>query len=295
MGGMEEPRAPEEEGIDFEPSEPPRGRPPLQTALTLALVVAALVAALLLMGRERGGEETVPPPVAEFPVQEAADPVVPAPPGGVLPAGESLEPLDEEEPAAEPVVLPGLNESDEFARRLASGVPSSWLASEELVRRFVAAVDNVAEGHSPKRHFPSITVQGKFAAVEAGGRLILDPSSYRRYDGLGDTAAAIDAAGWIRVYRTLQPLCEEAYRDLGYPDAEFDDTLRRALDRLLAVPVVEGDIVLMEQEGIYYFTDPRLEDLNAAGKHLLRMGPKNSRKIQGLLRALEAALDAHLP
>jgi hypothetical protein len=203
-------------------------------------------------------------------------------------------PSGEDELPVEEIDLPGLDESDDFARGLASGVPSSWLVSEELVRRFVAAVDNVAEGYSPGRHFPSITVQGKFAALEEDGRLVLDPASYHRYDALADIAAGIDAARWVRIYRTLQPLCEEAYRDLGYPDREFDDALRRALARLLAVPVVGGDIVLMKQEEAFYFTNPRLEDLSTAGKHLLRMGPKNTRKVQGLLRALEAALDAHL-
>jgi len=289
---MEEPRMPEEEGIDFGAPEPPAGRRLLPTVLILALIVSALVAAILLFrqGREK---ETPSPAEVALPVQEVTDfpsASVALPPPVAVPAA----PPEEDEVPAETVDLPDLDESDDFARRLAAGVPSSWLASEEVVRRFVAAVDNVAEGYSPKRHFPSITVKGKFAALEEEGRILLDPASYHRYDALADIAAGIDAGGWVRVYRTLQPLCEEAYRDLGYPDREFDNVLRRALARLLAVPVVDGDIVLMKQEEAYYFNNPRLEDLSPADKHLLRMGPKNTRKVQGLLRALEAALDAHL-
>jgi hypothetical protein len=289
---MEEPRLPEEEDVDFGTPESPRGKRLLPTFLILALIVAALVAAVLLLQRGREGE--VPPPaVVTVPPREVTD-LPPAPVALPPPAGVPVAAPGEDEIPVEEVDLPGLDESDDFARGLASGIPSSWLMSEELVRRFVAAVDNVAEGYSPRRHFPSIAVQGKFTALEEGGRLVLDPDSYLRYDALADIAAGTDAAHWVRIYRTLQPLCEEAYRDLGYPDREFDDALRRALARLLAVPVVDGDIVLMKQEEAFYFTNPRLEDLSAAGKHLLRMGPKNTRKVQGLLRALEAALDAHL-
>jgi hypothetical protein len=287
---MEEPRMPDEEEIDFGAEESPQGRRLLPTVLILALVVAALVAAVLLFRQGREGKAPPPAEVA-LPVQEVTDLPAAAPPP---PAGLPAVPVEEDEVFVEAVDLPGLDESDDFARGLAAGVPSSWLASEELVRRFVAAVDNVAEGYSPRSHFPSIAVKGKFAALEEEGRIILDPASYRRYDALADIAAGIDAGGWIQVYRTLQPLCEEAYRDLGYPDREFDGALRRALERLLAVPAVDGDIVLMKQEEAYYFSNPRLEDLSPAGKHLLRMGPKNTRKVQGLLRALEAALDAHL-
>jgi hypothetical protein len=289
---MEEPRVPEEEEVDFGAEDPPQGRRLFPTVLVLALIVAALVAAVLLFRQGKEGE-TPPPSEVALPVQEVTDlpaaTVAPPPPAG-LPA----VPAEEDEVPVVEVDLPSLDESDDFARGLAAGVPSSWLASEELIRRFVAAVDNVAEGYSPRSHFPSISVKGKFTALEEEGRVILDPASYRRYDTLADIAAGIDAGGWIRVYRTLQPLCEEAYRDLGYPDREFDDALRRALERMLAVPVVDGDIVLMKQEEGYYFNNPRLEDLSPAGKHLLRMGPKNTRKVQGLLRALEAALDAHL-
>jgi hypothetical protein len=289
---MEEPTLPEEEEIDFGTPEPPRGKRILPTLLILALIVVALVTAVLLLQRGREGE--VPPPAVEPPPPREVKDLPPAPVALPPPAGVPAAPPGEDEVPVEEVDLPGLDESDDFARGLVSGIPSSWLVSEELVRRFVAAVDNVAEGYSPRKHFPSIKVPGKFTALYEEGRFVLDSASYHRYDALADIAAGIDAARWVRIYRTLQPLCEEAYRDLGYPDGKFDDALRRALARLLAVPAVDGDIVLMSQEDVFYFNNPRLEDLSAAGKHLLRMGPKNTRKVQGLLRALEAALDAHL-
>jgi len=285
---MEEPKVPEEEEIDFETPAPREGRRTFPTVIVLATVVAALVAAVLVFRRGWEREASAPAPVSA-PAERARD--LSAAPSGKLPPAEAIpEAPQEEEPVGKEMDLPALDASDELVRGFAAGVPVSWLAAEELIRRFVVAVDNVADGYSPRRHFPSVVVEGKFTAVGRDGRLLLDPASYRRYDALADIAAGIDAAGWARAYNTLQPLCEEAYRDLGYPDRKFDDTLWRAVERLLAVPVVEGDILLVKQEGAYYFDDPGLEGLSAAGKHLLRMGPKNTRKVQGLLRALEAAL-----
>lgn len=51
---------------------------------------------------------------------------------------------------------------------------------------------------------------------------------------------------------------------------------------LLATPVVEKDIILIDSEkGInYLMVDEYLEKLNPAQKHLLRMGPENTLKIQ---------------
>jgi hypothetical protein len=86
-------------------------------------------------------------------------------------------------------------------------------------------------------------------------------------------------------------LFQEAYRDLGYPDRSFDDTLEKALRRLLDVPVVEGEIELLKGDRSYHFEDPALEGLSPAAKHLLRMGPANTVRIQGSLRRLAAALD----
>jgi hypothetical protein len=61
---------------------------------------------------------------------------------------------------------------------------------------------------------------------------------------------------------------------------------------LLRTPVVKGDILLEEEEGVvtYQMADYSLENLSEAQKHLLRMGPENIRKIQGKLREMARAL-----
>jgi hypothetical protein len=62
------------------------------------------------------------------------------------------------------------------------------------------------------------------------------------------------------------------------------------LHRLLKVPVLEGDVPLLRGDKSMHFDDPDLENLSQAEKHLLRMGPENTRKVQRALGGMAAAL-----
>jgi hypothetical protein len=102
--------------------------------------------------------------------------------------------------------------------------------------------------------------------------------------------ASIDAAGAARLYGTLKPRIDEAYRELGYPDTPFDRTLERAIVLLLGTPASDG-AARLEPKGIGYgYADPALEGLTAAQKQLLRTGPRNVRLIQSSLRRIAIAL-----
>jgi hypothetical protein len=100
----------------------------------------------------------------------------------------------------------------------------------------------------------------------------------------------LDTKGCVTLYRKLTPALQEAYQELGYPDAKFDDALRKAVNELLKVPVVEKNIELEKKVITYMMADPELENLSAAQKHLLRMGPDNVRSIQAKLREMSRAL-----
>ena len=198
-----------------------------------------------------------------------------------------------------PFPLPPLEGSDALARDLAralSGHPlfASWLAQSELVRTLTAVVLNVAEGESPRSHLAFMAPRGAFAAIERrSGRLTLDPARYARYDAVGDAAASLDAGDCARVYRLLEPLFESAYRELGHPEGGFSKKLGAAFDRLLEVPLLEGEVPLAEVKKavvVYAFVDEKLEALSIPQKHLLRMGPRNVRRIQEKIRAIADAL-----
>ena len=257
-------------------------------AAALALVALALGAYVLL---QRPALITLPAPPGPAPVPEpTASPT--APPPAVT---EPLAPPGTQPETPEERGLPPLAESDTLVRELASGLTSHpglsvWLSTDGLIQRFVAAVDNIAGGESPRPHLLFLAPAAKFRVVRRKGRLYVDPKSYERYDLVADVLASLDPPRTVEVYRRLQPLCEDAYRGLGKPQGRFDDVLVKAIRTLLATPVVEGDVELTPKVITYAFADPVLEGLSPAQKHLLRMGPKNERAIQAELRALATAL-----
>ena len=54
----------------------------------------------------------------------------------------------------------------------------------------------------------------------------------------------LDAKGLAELYRETRPLFRDAYRDLGYPDRDFDDTLAKAIQVLLATPDPGGELLI---------------------------------------------------
>lgn len=286
----------EEEDFNLEPlEEESGGRAAKGVRPRIAVfVIAVLLGALgiwFFVGRDK---DPLAPPSAPAGEQRAPGPESPFLSDSLPLPVEEPPPVPPETPVLPPV-LPTLDGSDDLARRLImelmpGRVPDRWLQSEDLVRLFVVVVDNVAEGLSPRRHLAFLSPKGKLQVVGTEKGLALDPRSYRRYDPVGEAFAALDPGVTARVYRALGGLFQEAYLDLGYDERPFDRTFEKALQRLLAVPVVEGEVPLLRGDKSVHFADPDLENLAQAEKHLLRMGPENTRKVQQALAGMAAAL-----
>jgi hypothetical protein len=220
----------------------------------------------------------------------------PAPPAVGAPAPAIAESAPAAPGATEPdFVLPPLGASDAVVRELVARLSAhprllAWLAHDELIRRFVATVANLAEGTSPNAHLRFAIPGEPFLVREVEGRLQVDPASYRRYDLLADIVVSLDTPGAAELYRRLRPLCERAYGELGYPETGFHEALERALARLLAVRVPEGPVEIVPSATVYAYADPGLQESSAAAKHLLRLGPGNATRIQAKLRELAASL-----
>jgi hypothetical protein len=229
--------------------------------------------------------------------RDAADPQMEAAATDVLPEAEAVAPTPVADP---PLDLPALDASDAFLRDLVARLSShpqlaAWLVNDNLVRRFVATVADLAEGMSPAPHLRFLTPGQPFGVQEAGGRLVIDPASYRRYDLLTGTFVSLDTEGTARLYRQLHPLFEEAYQELGIATRSFDDAMALAMGNLLAVNVPDRLQVVPSGATEYEFGDPRLEARGGAEKHLLRMGPENARRVQAKLRELADALAIQIP
>ena len=223
---------------------------------------------------------------------------------GLAPARGPAEPREAAPlaPQAEPAPgepLPPLAESDAFVRERATTASArpelaAWLAGEGLVTRFVAAVDNVANGESPRESLRELGPRGPFQAALRSGRHFVTPRSWSRYDLVAAVFGSLDAAACARLHELLLPLFEEAYGELGRREGRFDDLLARAFRELLRTPVRDGESEVVPGIRSYRYADPELEGLSPAQKHLLRMGPRNARAIQARLRELAAALDLDL-
>lgn len=210
--------------------------------------------------------------------------------------------VEQKEPAAAtgetaPSAVPpvGLDESDDLVRRLSREISSHprlalWLRSENLIRRFVAAVDNIAGGQSPRAHLDFFVPKGNFKAVKRGQTFYPDPAGYARYDRVVEVFVSLEAKSCAGLFRSLKPLCQVAYRDLGYPTQGFEETLIRAVMELLRTPIVERGPALEKSVVNYVMTDPMLEGLSEAQKHLLRMGPENVGAVLMKLREMAEAL-----
>ena len=185
------------------------------------------------------------------------------------PASEEEEEARETE-AVEPIQV-DLNKSDPVIRDLIKGITSNprlenWAKTNDLVLKFVAGVDNIANGQSPRAQVDFFSLTEGFLVVERNGRTYLDTTSYDRYNVVAETFDSMDTEGTVRLYKQLKPVIQEAYKDLGYPDTDFQDTLTKAIVELLRVPVVKD--ILLEQKIISYaMVDPELESLSQAQKH----------------------------
>lgn len=216
------------------------------------------------------------------------------------------EPVKIEKPAGIPAEKPAravpavvqvqLEESDAFIREQAKSFSphsryASWLRSKDFVRKFVAAVDNISNGLSPKPQIDFFAPKGDYKVIERGGLYYADPESYRRYNQAADVFISLDTKSCVNLYRQLKESIQEAYKSLGYPNQDFNETLTKAIIELLKTPVVRGDLQLEPKVISYAIADPRLENLSEAQKQLLRMGPENVLKIQTKIREIGTKLE----
>lgn len=244
--------------------------------IMIALAIAGGVAYTVLRDRSTTTTKITAPP-------RAIDKPAPSPPKALV--GENIS-------------LPALAETDTIVRELVGQLSShpsiaSWLATKGLITNFAVVTLNISEGQAPTTHLRALTPKGRFQTKGSGSALTVDPKSYDRYNAFGDAVAALDATGTARLYLTLKPRVLDAYRELGYPDGNFDRVLERAFGVLLKAPVLDGAVPLRPKTLSFAFADPRLESLSPAQKQFMRMGPRNVGAVQAKLNEIAALLELH--
>ena len=189
-----------------------------------------------------------------------------------------------------------LNTSDAVVQELAAGLSAhpklaAWLVNDDLIRRFTAAVDNIAAGVSPVDQLGFLRPKKGFKVKKTGeDTFVVDPASYQRYDLVAAVFTSLDPKGTVALYRELQPLIDDAYAEISPPGRKFGDRLDKAFDQLLAVPALDGPQRVEQLIVTYAWSDEDIEGLSAAQRQLLRMGPDNVSSVQGKLGEIRAAL-----
>ena len=191
--------------------------------------------------------------------------------------------------------LPALNQSDPVVRDAFAGLvgPRSveqFLMPENIVRHIVVTIDNLPRRKVAVDLRPVKPTPGEAVIASQGDVTTLSSANYTRYAPFVHLVETTDPKTLASVYFRLYPLFQQSYEDLGYPGRFFNDRLIEVIDHLLAAPEPQGPIELVQPKVFYQFADPKLEDLSAGQKLMVRMGPANERSLKAKLRDLRAEL-----
>jgi len=262
-----------------------------------AVVIVLLVALWWLFSAKPEPEPiVVTPPAVETPaVVEAVPEADPEPVVDV--SQQTPDPVaDEPEPApvADEPVLPALEHSDtEVKQRLLAldwrpGLAGLFV-TEDMLRRVVVQIDNIAQGQLVAGQPVLMPLEQRFS-LEEGEPLLLDEQSFARYTPYIQLLESVPPQQLMPLFHRYEPLLQQAYAELGYPDELFKNKLIAAIDLLLATPQVQYPLELERPSVVYIFADPAIEQLPAAQKQMIRLGPDNRQRIETLLQRYRTAL-----
>ena len=118
----------------------------------------------------------------------------------------------------------------------------------------------------------------------------LSEQSFARYTPYVQLLESVPPQQVLVLFNRYEPLLQQAFSELGYPDELFKNRLLQAIELLLATPQVQYPLQLVRPSVMYQFADPALEQLPAAQKQMLRLGPNHQRRIKELLQQYKQQL-----
>ena len=196
------------------------------------------------------------------------------------------------------IVLPDLDSSDAMMRQAIISLTNypvpeveGFLPGDQLIRKFVAILDNAAAGRFSLSLLGNLSINGIFSAREIEKDIFeIDFRSYQRFNFITDVFYSIDAARAAELYSLAKPLINAAYKELGYLEGDFDKISFLALERILKTPDLPERVLLKRPVVMYEYIDPEYEGLDAFQKQILRTGPRNSRLIKKKAKEIKSAL-----
>ncbi|MDP6654166.1 MAG: DUF3014 domain-containing protein [Gammaproteobacteria bacterium] len=247
-----------------------------------------------LQPAEPEAAEAITPTLPQIRIQPQPEPVAIASTEPVIEEPPEEVPIPEpviEEPVEEDVIqLPSLNNSDDFVfeglRAIQNGAALlQLLADDQIVRKFVVFVENISRGEFPQTGLPYKGVGQEMPVRNIDDNLfVMDDSAHARFDQAIDTFISIDSDAAMAFYRTLSPLFQQAYAEIGFRNVSFDATLRSAITTVLRTTDMEGPYQLVKPSVMLLYADASIENLQEVHKQLIRIGPENTAKLKDKLQ-----------
>ena len=204
------------------------------------------------------------------------------------------ESIVEDEPNV--VQLPTLNNSDTFVfeglRAMQNGASVlRLLAQDQIVRKFVVFVENISRGEFPQTGLPYRALGEEMPVRNIDENFfVMEDSAHARFDEIVQTFVSLDTDAAITLYRTLSPLFQQAYAEIGFRNVSFDETLRLSINNIVRTTNMEGPYQLVKPSVMYLYADASIENLQEVHKQLLRIGPDNTIILKAKLREFASQL-----
>jgi hypothetical protein len=155
------------------------------------------------------------------------------------------------------------------------------------------AVIQIGDGRTPVAPFATLRPSVRLD-IAGGSTGRVENANFDRWESVVRALQSIPVRDAARAYVNVKPLFDEAYRELGYPEGDFDVAVVKAIRMLNATPEVPGDLVLQRRDGYFEYDTPALRSLPPVQKQLILMGPNNRRRVLSWLQQIAAALELNI-
>ncbi|MEG2804992.1 DUF3014 domain-containing protein [Stenotrophomonas sp.] len=237
----------------------------------------------------------------DVPVQAPATRITASPPAvtatpaaGAATTAPIRHPVDPRD-AADPA-LPALADSDAAVREALGALfgqdrALALLLPDHLIQRVVTHIDNLDKPSVPAPAMAVRALPGSLQVETVDGTTYIAASNAERYAPYVAAFTALDAEAVGKAYVRFYPLLQQAYVQLGGPEAYFNDRLVAVIDHLVALPNAPQPVAVeRDARGRYRFVDPSLQARSVGQKLLLRLDASQALAVKRQLRALRAAI-----
>ena len=266
-------------------------------AITVGFIAVVIIAAAGFIYKAKQSEEqqqttATTTTLAKSPAKTTAQPL-PKPEPEPNPAAAEITDAVKQIPPSIINAPSTLENSDAIVLLAASDFSpaiTQWLLPDEQIRKWVLAVDLIADGKLPKRYRPVDYPMAKFKTQGDGLKQVSSRENYQRMNLMINALTDIEVATLARYYKAWLPLLEKAYQEQGKTDT-FNQRFMQSISQILTVNSLHQQPALIRPSVLYQFENPDYENASDIEKLLWRMGPDNTEELQGFLRELRYQLE----